>query len=120
MKYEADAGRQLFTEEVYEQQMRVPGGTWLPAPNTWTDARGDPASKRDEIACPDGWKWRDLWAVSRHVQSYSCLFARRRKRLFYLTKKNKKTPHCNVHLPFKNKKRRPTDLGKPSATVHVL
>lgn len=62
VKYEADAGRQLFTEEVYEQQMRVPGGTWLPAPNTWTDARGDPASKRDEIACPDGWKWRDLWA----------------------------------------------------------
>lgn len=90
MKYEADAGRQLFTEEVYEQQMRVPGGTWLPAPNTWTDARGDPASKRDEIACPDGWKWRDLWAVSRHVQSYSCLFARRRKRLFYLTKKKTK------------------------------
>ena len=64
MRYEADAGRLLFTEEVFEQQVRVPAGSWLPAPNAWVDARGDPAIHRDELECPEGWAWRDAWTVS--------------------------------------------------------
>lgn len=62
VRFAADAGRQAFTEEVYEQQVRVPGGTWITTPNTWVDARGDPASKRDDIILPDGWAWRDVWS----------------------------------------------------------
>ena len=61
--FAADAGRQLFTEEVFEQQLRLPGGAWVPAPNSWTDARNDPATSRDEIGLPEGWAWRDLWSV---------------------------------------------------------
>ena len=61
--FAADAGRQLFTEEVFEQQLRLPGGTWVPAPNSWTDARNDPATSRDEINLPEGWAWRDMWSV---------------------------------------------------------
>ncbi|XP_063877560.1 myoferlin-like isoform X2 [Scylla paramamosain] len=60
--FAADAGRQLFTEEVFEQQLRLPGGAWVPAPNSWTDARNDPATSRDEIKLPEGWAWRDLWS----------------------------------------------------------
>ncbi|KAK7086143.1 hypothetical protein SK128_016540 [Halocaridina rubra] len=62
VRYAADAGRQVFTEEVYEQQVRVPGGAWLPAPNNWVDARGNPATKRDEITLSEGWAWRDAWS----------------------------------------------------------
>ncbi|XP_069958116.1 myoferlin isoform X4 [Cherax quadricarinatus] len=61
VRFTADAGRNLFTEEVFEQQMRVPGGTWIPAPNTWADARGHPACARNDINLPEGWAWRDAW-----------------------------------------------------------
>ncbi|KAB7494930.1 Dysferlin [Armadillidium nasatum] len=63
IKYSMDSGHTIYCEEVFEQQARVPGGTWLDAPNTWTDARGDPATPRDQIECPVGWQWRDLWAT---------------------------------------------------------
>ncbi|XP_066944947.1 myoferlin-like isoform X4 [Macrobrachium rosenbergii] len=62
VRFAADAGRQLFTEEVFEQQVRIPGGTWIPAPNNWADVRGDPATHRDKIALAEGWSWRDVWS----------------------------------------------------------
>ncbi|XP_050712149.1 myoferlin-like isoform X3 [Eriocheir sinensis] len=62
LRFAADAGRQLFTEEVFEQQMRLPGGTWVAAPSSWTDVRNDTATARDEVGLPEGWAWRDLWA----------------------------------------------------------
>ena len=58
-----DAGHAVFAEEVFEQQARVPGATWLDAPTHWADVRGDPAAPRDEITCPSGWGWRDFWTV---------------------------------------------------------
>ncbi|KAG0722543.1 Dysferlin [Chionoecetes opilio] len=61
LMFAADAGRHLFKEEVYEQQGRLPGSTWVHPPKTWTDAHNDPATSRDEIGLPDGWEWRDLW-----------------------------------------------------------
>ncbi|XP_064115112.1 myoferlin-like [Macrobrachium nipponense] len=62
VRFAADAGRQLFTEEVFEQQVRIPGGTWIHAPNNWVDVRGDPATQRDKIALAEGWSWRDVWS----------------------------------------------------------
>ncbi|KAK4319224.1 hypothetical protein Pmani_009818 [Petrolisthes manimaculis] len=61
VRFEADAGRQLFTEEVFELNVRLPGGTWIPAPTPWTDVRGDPATERDKVELPRGWQWRDAW-----------------------------------------------------------
>nr|XP_045583890.1 myoferlin-like isoform X6 [Procambarus clarkii] len=61
VRFTADAGHNLFTEEVFEQQMRVPGGTWIHTPNTWADVRGDPSCSRDDIVLPEGWAWRDVW-----------------------------------------------------------
>lgn len=54
----------MFCEEVFQQQARVPGGTWIDAPTTWSDAMGDPSIPKDEIICPGGWQWRDVWTVS--------------------------------------------------------
>ncbi|CAL4219662.1 unnamed protein product, partial [Meganyctiphanes norvegica] len=62
VQYEADAGHSQFNEEVFEVQVRIPGGTWIQAPaNPWQDVRGDPATTRDEITCPQGWAWADVW-----------------------------------------------------------
>lgn len=67
VRFEADAGRQLFTEEVFELNVRLPGGTWIPAPTPWTDVRGDPATERDKVELPSGWQWRDTWMVSERL-----------------------------------------------------
>ncbi|KAK3890490.1 hypothetical protein Pcinc_005570 [Petrolisthes cinctipes] len=61
VRFEADAGHQLFTEEVFELNDRLPGGTWIPAPTPWTDVRGDPATERDKVELPRGWQWREEW-----------------------------------------------------------
>ncbi|KAF2350904.1 C2 domain [Trinorchestia longiramus] len=71
IKYNLDAGHAVYSEEVFEQQMRVPGGTWVDAPTHWADVQGEPSSPRDEIQCPSGWAWRDFWTtdVQRAVDS---------------------------------------------------
>lgn len=35
---EADAGHTEFTDEVYQNESRYPGGEWKPAEDTYTDA----------------------------------------------------------------------------------
>ena len=35
---EADAGHTEFTDEVYQNESRYPGGDWKPAEDTYTDA----------------------------------------------------------------------------------
>nr|XP_019595132.1 PREDICTED: myoferlin isoform X1 [Rhinolophus sinicus] len=55
---EADAGHTEFTDEVYQNECRYPGGEWKPAEDTYTDA-GDKAASPSELTCPPGWEWED-------------------------------------------------------------
>lgn len=56
---EADAGHTEFTDEVYQNESRYPGGEWKPAEDTYTDANGDKAASPSELTCPPGWEWED-------------------------------------------------------------
>ncbi|KAG8523517.1 Myoferlin [Galemys pyrenaicus] len=56
---EADAGHSEFTDEVYENESRYPGGEWKKAEDTYTDANGDKAASPSELTCPPGWEWED-------------------------------------------------------------
>lgn len=35
--YDVDAGHMTFMEEVFENQMRLPGGQWIGMPEGYTD-----------------------------------------------------------------------------------
>uniref|UniRef100_A0A5F9D9Z4 Myoferlin n=1 Tax=Oryctolagus cuniculus TaxID=9986 RepID=A0A5F9D9Z4_RABIT len=56
---EADAGHTEFTDEVYQNESRYPGGEWKPAEDTYTDVNGDKAASPSELSCPPGWEWED-------------------------------------------------------------
>ncbi|KAM6186057.1 myoferlin isoform 2-T2 [Rhynchocyon petersi] len=56
---EADAGHTEFTDEVYQNESRYPGGEWKVAEDTYTDANGDKAASPSEMSCPPGWEWED-------------------------------------------------------------
>lgn len=56
---EADAGHTEFTDEVYQNESRYPGGEWKPAEDTYTDANGEKAASPAELTCPPGWEWED-------------------------------------------------------------
>uniref|UniRef100_A0A8C8ZHP8 Myoferlin n=1 Tax=Prolemur simus TaxID=1328070 RepID=A0A8C8ZHP8_PROSS len=56
---EADAGHTEFTDEVYQNESRYPGGEWKPAEDTYTDVNGDKAASPSELTCPPGWEWED-------------------------------------------------------------
>ncbi|XP_028629302.1 myoferlin isoform X1 [Grammomys surdaster] len=56
---EADAGHTEFTDEVYQNENRYPGGEWKQAEDTYTDANGDKAASPNEMTCPPGWEWED-------------------------------------------------------------
>ncbi|XP_004838576.1 myoferlin isoform X4 [Heterocephalus glaber] len=56
---EADAGHTEFTDEVYQNESRYPGGEWKSAEDTYTDANGDKAASPSEFTCPPGWEWED-------------------------------------------------------------
>uniref|UniRef100_A0A8C9SUQ4 Myoferlin n=1 Tax=Scleropages formosus TaxID=113540 RepID=A0A8C9SUQ4_SCLFO len=60
---EADAGHFEFTDEVYQNETRFPGGEWKPAAEPYTDVNGEKAPSLAEIECPRGWKWQDDWTV---------------------------------------------------------
>uniref|UniRef100_A0A8K9XJZ2 Dysferlin, limb girdle muscular dystrophy 2B (autosomal recessive) n=1 Tax=Oncorhynchus mykiss TaxID=8022 RepID=A0A8K9XJZ2_ONCMY len=59
MLYDTDAGHMSFTEEVFENQMRLPGGQWIGMPEGYTDVNGEKAVPKDEVECPPGWVWSD-------------------------------------------------------------
>ncbi|KAI5609942.1 dysferlin isoform X9 [Silurus asotus] len=58
--YDVDAGHMTFMEEVFENQMRLPGGQWIGMPEGYTDVNGEKAVPRDDIECPLGWVWEDV------------------------------------------------------------
>ncbi|KAK3573905.1 hypothetical protein QTP86_033047 [Hemibagrus guttatus] len=59
---EADAGHTEFTDEVYENESRFPGGEWKPATEHYTDVNGEKAQKPSEIECPPGWRVIQDWS----------------------------------------------------------
>ncbi|KAG7462453.1 hypothetical protein MATL_G00185020 [Megalops atlanticus] len=59
---EADAGHTEFTDEVFQNETRFPGGEWKPAAEPYTDVNGEKAQTPGEIECPPGWKWEDDWS----------------------------------------------------------
>uniref|UniRef100_A0A670JKJ7 Dysferlin n=1 Tax=Podarcis muralis TaxID=64176 RepID=A0A670JKJ7_PODMU len=58
--YDVDAGHMSFVEEVFENQVRLPGGQWIHMAEAYTDVNGEKVLCKDEIECPMGWKWEDV------------------------------------------------------------
>nr|XP_046257071.1 myoferlin [Scatophagus argus] len=58
---EADAGHTEFTDEVFQNETRFPGGEWKPAAEPYTDVNGEKAQSPGEFDCPPGWTWEDEW-----------------------------------------------------------
>uniref|UniRef100_A0A670ZC91 Myoferlin n=1 Tax=Pseudonaja textilis TaxID=8673 RepID=A0A670ZC91_PSETE len=67
---EADAGHTEFTDEVYQNESRYPGGEWKAAEDQYTDVNGEKAPPPGEISCPPGWIWDDeawIYDINRAV-----------------------------------------------------
>ncbi|CAL8326175.1 unnamed protein product [Lota lota] len=60
MLYDTDAGHMTFTEEVFENQMRLPGGQWIGMPEGFTDVNGEKAVPKEEVEPPAGWVWDEV------------------------------------------------------------
>uniref|UniRef100_A0A3B3W1M9 Dysferlin, limb girdle muscular dystrophy 2B (autosomal recessive) n=1 Tax=Poecilia latipinna TaxID=48699 RepID=A0A3B3W1M9_9TELE len=58
--FDVDAGHMTFTEEVFENQMRLPGGQWIGMPEGYTDVNGEKTVPKDEVECPPGWAWDEV------------------------------------------------------------
>uniref|UniRef100_U3K8Z8 Dysferlin n=1 Tax=Ficedula albicollis TaxID=59894 RepID=U3K8Z8_FICAL len=58
--HDVDAGHLSFVEEVFENQVRLPGGQWIHMTDSYTDVNGEKVLPKDEIECPPGWKWEDV------------------------------------------------------------
>ncbi|XP_036979815.1 myoferlin [Acanthopagrus latus] len=59
---EADAGHTEFTDEVFQNETRFPGGEWKPAAEPYTDVNGEKTQDPGEFDCPPGWAWEDEWS----------------------------------------------------------
>ncbi|XP_070804868.1 LOW QUALITY PROTEIN: dysferlin [Pituophis catenifer annectens] len=58
--HDVDAGHMSFVEEVFENQVRLPGGQWIHMAEAYTDVNGEKILPKEEIECPLGWKWEDV------------------------------------------------------------
>ncbi|XP_039189745.1 dysferlin isoform X4 [Crotalus tigris] len=58
--HDVDAGHMSFVEEVFENQVRLPGGQWIHMAEAYTDVNGEKVLPREEMECPLGWKWEDV------------------------------------------------------------
>uniref|UniRef100_A0A3P8UX60 Dysferlin, limb girdle muscular dystrophy 2B (autosomal recessive) n=1 Tax=Cynoglossus semilaevis TaxID=244447 RepID=A0A3P8UX60_CYNSE len=58
--FDVDAGHMTFTEEVFENQMRLPAGQWIGMTEGYTDVNGEKAVPKDEVECPPGWVWEEV------------------------------------------------------------
>ncbi|XP_070833559.1 myoferlin isoform X2 [Chaetodon trifascialis] len=59
---EADAGHTEFTDEVFQNETRFPGGEWKQAAEPYTDVNGEKVQSPEECDCPPGWTWEDDWS----------------------------------------------------------
>ncbi|KAM6923228.1 myoferlin [Lycodopsis pacificus] len=59
---EADAGHTEFTDEVFHNETRFPGGEWKPTAEPYTDVNGETVQSPAEFQCPPGWSWEDDWS----------------------------------------------------------
>uniref|UniRef100_A0AAQ4PUW1 Myoferlin like n=1 Tax=Gasterosteus aculeatus aculeatus TaxID=481459 RepID=A0AAQ4PUW1_GASAC len=59
---EADAGHTEFTDEVFHNETRFPGGEWKAAVEPYTDVNGETAQDPKDFECPTGWCWEDDWS----------------------------------------------------------
>ncbi|XP_061619874.1 dysferlin isoform X3 [Phyllopteryx taeniolatus] len=57
--FDADAGHMTYTEEVFENQMRLPGSQWIGMPEGYADVNGEKAVPKDDVECPPGWVWEE-------------------------------------------------------------
>ncbi|KAM4704437.1 myoferlin isoform 1-T1 [Rhinophrynus dorsalis] len=67
---EADAGHSEFTDEVYQNESRYPGGEWKQADEPYTDVNGEKSPSPGEFECPYGWMWEDdawIYDINRAV-----------------------------------------------------
>ncbi|KAJ6668914.1 hypothetical protein lerEdw1_007723 [Lerista edwardsae] len=67
---EADAGHTEFTDEVFENESRYPGGEWKAAEESYTDVNGEKAAPPSEMTCPSGWILEDdawIYDINRAV-----------------------------------------------------
>ncbi|XP_070612910.1 dysferlin isoform X2 [Erythrolamprus reginae] len=58
--HDVDAGHMSFVEEVFENQVRLPGGQWIHMAEAYTDVNCEKILPKEEIECPLGWKWEDV------------------------------------------------------------
>lgn len=63
LMYDKDAGHRTYLEDVYENQSRIPVGTWGLNKQPWTDVKGDITTAKDDIKLPEGWTWDDEWQI---------------------------------------------------------
>ncbi|XP_035258485.1 myoferlin-like isoform X2 [Anguilla anguilla] len=63
---EADAGHTEFTDEVFENETRFPGGDWKAATEPYTNVNGEKMPGPNELKCPTGWQWEDAWSFDVH------------------------------------------------------
>ncbi|XP_054456803.1 myoferlin [Anoplopoma fimbria] len=59
---EADAGHTEFTDELFQNETRFPGGEWKPKDKPYTDVNGAMSQSPAEFECPPGWSWEDDWS----------------------------------------------------------
>ncbi|XP_063692173.1 myoferlin-like isoform X7 [Bolinopsis microptera] len=63
LSYDLDSGLSSFQDDVFENQLRVPGSDWPTSKLFWTDVTGEEAQSKEDIMCPAGWEWTDIWTV---------------------------------------------------------
>ena len=61
--FEVDSGLTTFQDDVFENHLRVPGTLWETADVYWTDVANEESLPKNEIMCPMGWQWSDIWTV---------------------------------------------------------
>lgn len=58
MTYDRDSGHKSFLEDVFENESRLPGGSWGPSSVPWTDVVSVLLQPEPSVACPGGWSER--------------------------------------------------------------